>query len=428
MSILAPQMVPGVEFQAEVSLGNVGDESSFLYDDASSKYDDLAVYSGQEISWTVITTRTMSLNTNRGREKWGASFRTGSGGLTLTDQDGVFNPDHGQVDLGNLVLRPGRWVRFSGRIKGEGADDWKPLFVGRIEQLTEMYANAGHQITSSWQSSDLMAYLNIINPPALQTPIPAGQNTGERVRRVLGDAGFPDDLLVHIEPGVNTMGQSTLSGSALAECQAAAAAEGGSFYFRRDGLPAFRHQTWLEDGPNESVVQFEAGSAHPVQITDADTFWGVGNVRNQISMAREGGVAQNINDGPSQSLYGVRTHRQFDLQCETDAQVFTLAERFLDFWKFDQLNITRLTLVADTEDAARLLMEMEVGWKIRANIELAPGWGYTEDVWVNRIRHTVTADDWTVAVWVERTTRTSPLDGGPYSDAYDDAYSPSPVS
>lgn len=419
MSILGPATTPGVQFLAEVALGNLNAPGESLYDTALY---DTAVYSSNDISWTDISSRLEGFSVRMGREKWGQQFRGGTGSLMLSNQDGIFNPDAGLVDLGNLVLRPGRFVRISGRVKGDQL--WVPLFTGRVEALADVYSDGAHRIQSRWQLTDLAAYLSLIKPPALTVPIAAGQLTSDRIIDVLTRADFQN--FGGIEVGANTMLSSTLSSSYWQECQTAASAEGGAFYMAKDGSASFLNQANFRPPlGTPAVPKFAVGSlASEVEVIEADTSYGMGNVRNQVSMARIGGVAQTINNTQSQALYQTRTHQQFDLEAETDGMVFDLAQSYLDYWAYDQLSITRMGMVALSELGARQLLNLELLDVLRATIETAEGWGYTSDVSVQGLSYSADASDWSVSVSVENTDRSSPLEGGPFSTAYDDAYDP----
>jgi hypothetical protein len=419
MTLLGPATVPGVEFSAEVALGNLNDPAQSLYDTA--RYDQDA-YSTGDISWTVIGSRLESFAFSAGRDRWGSQFRGATGTLRLSNQDGIFNPDHGTADIGNLILRPGRFVRVLGRVKGDL--DWTPIFTGRIEALKDLYTDGAHRIHSVWQMVDFASYLSMLRPPALSSPILTGQLSSDRVIQILQLADFTD--MSEIETGTFTMQESTLSKSYWQECQAAASAEGGAFFFSKDGLPVFKNQSSVFDPTGSQPVKFTVGGiADEIQVIDADTDYSLGNVRNQITMARAGGTAQTVVDTTSQSLYKTRTHQQLDLENEFDADVFWLAERYRDYFAFDRLSIRSLRLVAETEAGARDLLGIELLDAIEATIQTGAGWSYTENVTVQGFGMNADIGDWAVSLRVESADRSNPIEGGPYSSAFGDAYDPS---
>ena len=123
--------VPGVEFRAELALGDIADvDDVFAYDDAPSTYDETAVYTSSfELYWTDITARLLEFRTNRGRDTFTETFRPGSFTVLLANETGVFNPEFGEIPIGDLSLRPGRWVRISGRAITDGPTPPSDVFA-----------------------------------------------------------------------------------------------------------------------------------------------------------------------------------------------------------------------------------------------------------------------------------------------------------
>ena len=95
--------------------------------------------------------------------------------------------------------------------------------------MDEIIGVGGDDSTMRLLCTDFLSWLQRQNPPALDTPIPAGQNTDERITRILDDAGWFSSLR-NIEPGQHQMLESTLSDTRLQEARTAALAEGGAFY------------------------------------------------------------------------------------------------------------------------------------------------------------------------------------------------------
>lgn len=418
---LTPQSTPGVEFSVELGVGSVGDPNNYLYDDPTSLYD-VAVYSSGEIAWTEIATRALSFQSNRGRDTWRDRFRAGTATVTLDNDDGIFNPDAGTAGPGALSLRVGRFLRVSGRVKGDL--DWTALYVGTIEGITEAYPAEAHGVRTTFRCVDLMARLQIDNPPALGSPVPA-ERSDLRAARVLELAGW-DPGVINADPGKYQVASSTLPAARLQEIQAAAQAEGGAFYFARDGVPTFRRFDWLEKGDREGSVQYAIGTGQGFNLQNTGASWQLGRVFNDIRYARAGGTEQRIQDSTSLAIYGQRTLTQFDFTNTTDSAVFELAERTLERQAFDVLRLGRLKVYPTTEAAARLLLETDVGWRLRVGVITDGGgpdaWGYVQDVWVNRIQHFVTGSDWFAELTVDNVDTSNPFAGGPYSRGYSTGY------
>lgn len=417
--VLGPVTFPGLDYRVELGIGNVGNPEAFVYDDPGSTYDGDAVYSGGEISWQEITPRGLTFKTNRGRDTWRDRFRAGSVTVTLDNDDGLFNPDYGGAQPGQLQLRVGRFLRVSAKVKSDA--EWFPLFVGEIENMAERYSDAAYAIRSQYQAIDLMSRLQSDNPPALSEPVTA-ERSDFRVARVLDLAGIETEAQA-LDQGFYQVAASTLADARLEEIQDAAQAEGGAFYMSREGLATFRNRDWLLDGPNESTPQYAIGRAHEVQIIDIGAAtWALGRVYNDVQFSRVGGTAQRVQDPSSIAFYGQRSYQLFDFENTGDSAVNTLAERFLERYAYDRVRLGRLRVVPTTADAARDLLATEVGWRVRVTVDArgvgSEAWSYTQDVWVQRIEHYGSGDDYYCELTVDNVDTGNPFVGGPYSVAY----------
>ena len=211
MPLEARQLGGLVDFKVEIATGveNV-DDAGIWAPDANQGLWDTAVWNASEPYWIDITPRTMLVSTNRGRDRWEQRFRTGTAASTLDNQDGVLSLDTGK--LGQLGLRPGRWFRLSGRVPTRTG--FIPLYVGQIDSMADKYSAAAAGINSGWQLLDWFARWAIDDPPALLTPVGAGELTSDRVLRVLALLDWPPSLL-SVQTGWNTMQETTLPASRL---------------------------------------------------------------------------------------------------------------------------------------------------------------------------------------------------------------------
>ena len=414
----------GVQFRAEVAIGVAGgDSGNFLYDDAGALYD-TAAYSLNDTSWVELTERLISFGVTRGRDHYGQRFRAGQGTLTFNNQDGIFNPLLGFQFLGEQALRPGRWVRVTG--KRTDAVDYEPLWVGRLQSLQDVYDDGANGINSRWSVLGLEAWLSSIAPPPLEVPDPVslGQRTDERVRYiwdVLLD--LPPEFLLTDEVGVATMQATVFPGSRFDQINQAVDAEGGAFYVQRDGQLRFRNRTWLFDSPDAGTVQFNIGTiSDDIEILGANTSWDAVRIRNQVNLTRDGGTLQQNINSTSIAIYGVHSFTRTGLQNEDDAQIVDLVTHELFYSSFDTLRLDSIEIWASEMAEVDNLLTLELGMRVLVTVQTAEGWAYTLVSWVNAITHQVTAKDWKVTLRLDNTDLSSPLTGGPYSSAYSSAF------
>lgn len=421
MPIVSPRQLEGiVEFQVSLAVGLASVEDAGIWGpDPNEGLWDTSVWNASAPFWIDITALSLMANTNRGRDRWEQRFRTGSASSLLDNQDGLLSLSTG--NLGQLPLRPGRWWRLRGRVVG--VTDFIDLYIGQIDTMADKYTDAAASINSLWSLLDFFARFTIDDPPALETPVGAGDLTSERVTRVLDVMEWPEELR-DIQTGVNTMQSTTLAQDRLEEMATAADAEGGALFISGDGLVTFKANEWLLNDPRSQTPQMFAGApGNNVQVIAASTDWSTSRVRNDVRMARKGGTEQRVVSGQSQTLYGPRTFQRYDLENDSDAAVLALANAYLDAFQWDRPRLETVGLYPLNSAGATEMMQLQLGDRVRIQISTIPGWSYTGEYWVNRISHGVTNDDWNMSIRVDDTDLSPPLGQGSFSDGYDDGFS-----
>ena len=271
---------------------------------------------------------------------------------------------------------------------GQRTDDgspWVPLWTGQIDTMEDVYVSGAHGINAVFRCIDFGGRFQIDDPPALETPIPAGQLTGDRVRQLLDESNWPDvPVWRDIDDGEHTMAESNLAQSRWAEMQVAATAEGGSMFISAAGVPTFRNRDWLVDkldGPPDFTV---GQPASDIQVIGADTDWSSQRIYGDVQFARKGGTAYRITDPDSISLYGPRTYRRLDIECQTDSQLQALADRFLASFRFDRSRLESIDLVPTSPDGISQLLAAELGDFIRVQVRTQGEgqWNYTGDYFI----------------------------------------------
>lgn len=414
---------PGVEFKVEIALGSADGQGGSTYDNPASQYD-TATYSTDDIYWVDITGRVISVRGQRGRNRLSDAFRPGAGSITLSNTDGVFNPQRGIELIGDQAMRPGRWVRLSGKQTAE--DVWEPLWVLKVQSLADEYIDAAHDIHSRWDLTGLETILEARRPPALESPDPAtaDQTADVRARYLWVDVmDSPDQLLVTPDTYDHPMQATAFPGSRYDQMKAAAEAEGGDFYVGREGLWYMRGRGWLQEkveaGPVLVIGDYQQADH---VVLSADTSWDLTRIRNAVFLEREGGARQGQVDTASQALYGEATYSQSGLQNTNDVDVVTLVDQQLARFAFDSLRIDQLEVWSPTLAGVDGLLQLELGDVVSVNIVTAQGWSYAMNAWINGIEHEVTHTDWRVRLRIDNTFRGNPQLGGPYTLAYSDAY------
>lgn len=423
----SPKALGGiVQFAVEIALGATeggADVAIWQPDVDGALWDTKGVWSGVVPSWVDVTSRVAAVNTRRGRDRWEQQFRVGQCVVVLHNDDGIFNPDS-ERPPGAVALRPGRWLRVLGRRTDDGSP-WVPLWTGQIDAMEDVYQSAAHGIDSRFTSLDFGARFQIDDPPALETPQPAGQLTSDRVNELLDAVDWPNEGgWRDIEAGENTMAETTLAQSRWAEMQVAATAEDGSFFINADGVPTFRNRDWLIDKLG-GATDFTIGAvASDIKIMAASTDWSQQRVYGDVRMARKGGTEYRVVSEDSISLYGRRTIRRFDIECQTDNQLSAIADRRLAISQFDRSRVESIDLVPTTPAGVTQLLGVNLGDYIRVTVQTAGegNWAYTDDYFVNQVIHEITDEDWVTTLRIDAANFDVPLLPAAYTDGFDDGF------
>ena len=420
-----------VRFAVEIALGvSEGGDEVAVWQQAGAPnpawgfWDDpVKGWSGIAPSWVDVTPRVMRVQTSRGRDRWEQQFKSGTATVVFDNQDGVFTPDGG-VGGGAVELRPGRWLRVLGQRTDDGSP-WVPLWTGQIDTMEDQYLDAATGIQARFLCIDFGGRFQIDNPPALDTPIPAGQLTSARVNQVLDLADWPTDAVWRdIDPGEHTMAESNLAQSRWAEMQAAATAEGGAMYIAADGVPTFRSRDWLVD-KLDLPPKFTVGSpGSGIQVLAAETDWSAQRIYGDVRMARKGGTEYRTTDPDSIALYGPRTYTRFDIECETDTQLQAIADRYLAAFRFDRSRLEGIDLVPTSAQGISDLLGVDLGDLIRVTVRTRGEglWSYTGDFFVQKVEHTIDADDWVTSLRIDAAQFDVPLLPAAFTVGFDDGF------
>ena len=429
---LAPGNV-GVYFRVEVASNVIGRNriarepgENYFYDDPASVYD-TARYALNDVTWVDITSSVEGFNHSRGRGTLGEQFRPGIASLVVSNQEGIFNPLRGRAVIGNQALRPGRWVRFSGRI--DITEEWIPLWVGRITSLADVYTDAAFKITSRWTITDALSLLQQNQTPELETmdPNTPNQTTSERVRYIWDELlGYNPDLL-EVETGTYEMIGTTFPGTRYEQFKQAADAEGGDFFADKAGRVQFKNRDWLVDVP----TSFSIGTvADGKKILAAETSWDLLRIANQVSFQRDlppgddGETPPPVyaENGASIGYYDVQTFTQSGFQNTNDIDLLANANAYMERFSWDSLRLESITIWPSTEAAARDMLNVEVGMQVFVTVNTGQNWSYSLDAIVNGVKHSVSDDNWEIQLRLDNADRSNPNLGGAFATAFSTAY------
>lgn len=388
------------DVRVEIDTG-FGTEGVGLWDEAL--WDD-GLWGDYDPEFQDISEYVISIDTWIGAQRWGDRFEAGGASILVDNTLGYFTPDSTAVGPFFRRFRLGRIIRVTTGQPHIPAN-YSTLFIGRVDAVYDNVADGGYDLTATLSCIDFMGDLAAFQPVAgAATGV---QRTDERVVAALTKYGWPDPT-AGVQTGIHTMTSSTLANSTLEECQRAAEAEGGAFYIRPNGAPAFKANGWLTTDTRSVNVQYYIGydtvptgrdddAGHMIAVETSNE---LARVSNDVQFAREGGTLQQATDPPSQSQYGVRTYQRTDFHNNSDAEVLTLAEDYLAVYKDARLRIDSVTIAPPDLNPGVALQNIMylpgIGDRVAVLLKPPFGWEVERELHIFGIRHHITGDDWQV--------------------------------
>lgn len=379
-----------VSFRVDVALAPLSPGTA-LWDQALWDQD---LWSSSDPYWEPLINDVLEIDLSRGRERWGDEMAPPTASILVDNTTGEYSPKGGAPLTQQAVrLRPGRWVRISGRVTSLG-NTWEPMFTGRVESIDDQYAAGGYDLTTRLTCVGLSAATAMHRPPPLSTPRPEGETMTERLVYLMQEA----NVWRYDVPAMTlALVASELPGDRYSELQRLATTHGGAIVEDRSGVVWFKPRQWLFTDPRSVTAQFTAGASSPdVQVIGVAAEWSLGAVLNDVRIVRSDNQNEfRYEDTASQALYGRRTHvRSVDATSSTWYNI--LGGQILRAAAQDRMQVVAADVVALTDAGALDLITSEVGDLVILEVNTGgpDGWQWWQPTHIQRVTHHVTADDW----------------------------------
>lgn len=270
-------------------------------------------------------------------------YQTGRLSLALDNKDGRFSTDNPSSPywlFGQTTIAPLREIRVTASYLGVS---W-PEFAGRIDSWDESLEMTGGtvSVTALDYFGDLAAWTGLAT-----TPVGAGETFGARCTRILDAAGWTGPRAIDV--GESTQQATDLAGSAVAQLEAAAAAEGGAIWvdgegtLRCEGRNSLLEKTRSRD-PQMIFSNVDTAAINVLYESDSiGTAYDATTVVNIASYQRTGGTVQTSTSQTSRDLYGDRVDSVSGLDTDTDADVKVLAIKAIALGQFPERRVESLT-------------------------------------------------------------------------------------
>ena len=335
---------------------------------------------------------TLRASIRRGRNRILNKFEAGSATVVLEDTNGDWVPSNTSSPYyGKLV--PLRKIR----IYADYESVRYYLYSGYITSYDTNFQLGLESISSvTLQCVDAFRlFSNVAISTVAGTS--AGQTTGERMNNLLDVPNFPTSMR-EIDTGDSTVqADPGTERDLLSALQTIENSEFGGFYIDPEGNAIFLSRDTLAQKADGTATNFaDDGTGISYQAIDFaydDTL-----IFNDVTVNREGGTAQTVQDTSSIETYFIHSGKREGLLVQTDAESLDQATMILQSRKDAIFRIDSIGLnLADDTETARIVAGLSLDIFDLTNITKAtPGSGsVTLELFVQGIQQDITTNTWT---------------------------------
>ncbi len=372
-------------------------------------------------SFTDVSAFLREFNIDRGRQHDLADYQTGTASIVLDNSDDRFNPLNQSspfYDTANAEtkIQPFKQVKISALYDGTTS----VLFRGFIQSYPESFGGQGAD--SSVRISCVDAFkifnLNTIGSRGWKLGTAGFSNLGESTRLGYVDAQEKSSLRIgrlldafgwsssdrQISTGdLDVKAGVPLTTNLLTAMKDVETAEQGQFYISADGKATFRDRNFKRTQQFTSQATFGTGGGE-LPFSDVITTLDDSKILNIISVTRDGGTEQLVQNIDSVAKFGARQETLSDTLNISDADAKAIAEQRLAQFSNTGVRIEGLIVnpLANTSLWDQALVR-ELGDKITIKVPTTVSTTMEFDVHIDRISHSVSATNrtWT---WQLRTS------------------------
>lgn len=381
-------------------------------DDASRGLLDTATLAPDGI-WIQVPGYVMSVATRRGATRADGPnlrYEAGSATVVFTDAERRFDPtnlDGPYVSAGVTQVEPMRPIRVRATWDGVTYNVWR----GYVDEWKIEYRNDADAIVTATCFDAFTVFASFDRNES--GSVGAGETSGARIGRVLDSIDWGDTDRV-IATGLSTLQATTLADNTLTELLLTADSELGEFYIDAEGRAVFRdrHAILTETRSNTSQATFGDDGVE-LRYSSINVDYSRSSIYNVVSIAREGGTAQRVEDSASVDEYLTRTYTRTDLLVQTDAESLAHANFLLGQAAQPELRFAEMEISPrrDADDDGALF-EQALGRQFGDRVTVLrrpPGGGdpIERDVFIRGVEHKISegATDWTTTFVLQSASR-----------------------
>ena len=364
-------------------------------------------------TFTDVSTYVRSIEVNRGRQHALDEFQTGTCAVVLDNTDDRFNPlntssPYYDSSAGETKVKPFKKIRIS----AEYDSTTYRIFTGFITGYPESFGGQGVDATVRVTAVDLFKLFN------LNTIGSRGWLVGNSARSLIGETtklGYEDEQELSSARinrlldafGIATADRTVSTGrmdvqagmsldlNLLTALKQVEQAEQGQFFIGADGNCIFRDRNYKRTQQFNSNATFGNGVGE-LPFSDVITNFDESRITNIVSVQRNGGVEQQVEDNSSIDEFGAREQSLTNTLNVSDSDALSIAQQRLASFSTTSPRIEGLVVnpVGDTNLWTQALGR-EIGDKITVKVPTPASTTMEFDVHIEKIAHTINASSQT---------------------------------
>ena len=372
-------------------------------------------------TFTDVSAYIREFSIDRGRQHDLADYQTGTASVVLDNADDRFNPlntssPYYDSSTGATKISPFKQVKISGAYDGTTT----VLFRGFIQSYPESFGGQGADSSVRINCVDAFKIFNLNTIGARGWKLGSagfsnlGQSTrlgyvdqqelsSARISRLLDAFGWSSTDRQLSTGDLQVKAGQTVDTNLLTAMKDVETAEQGQFYISADGKATFRDRNYKRTQQFTSQATFGNGVGE-LPFSDVITTLDDSKILNIISVTRDGGIEQIVQDTDSIAKFGARQDSLSSTLNVSDTDALAIAEQRLAQFSNTGVRIEGLIVnpLANTSLWNQVLIR-ELGDKITIKVPTTVSTVMDFDVHLDRISHSVSAvnQTWT---WQLRTS------------------------
>lgn len=284
---------------------------------------------GETATQYATVTNVQSVSIRRGRNRELDNYDAGTCTVQFLDTAGLWNPTN-TSSYGTLI-RPFNQVQITTVYSGTTYQ----LFTGYVQSWDYDWQPGTGTSRVTIQATDAFRLFSLANVTTVSGAT-AGEDTGARVTDILNQISWPTSYRSIGTGSVTVQADPGTTRSALTAIQTLEDTELGAFFVAGNGKATFLSRSQLALAAAESAAtraDFRDTAGTYARYQAIDVAYDDSDLANVVTVTRNGGTAQTVQDATSISTFYQRSLNRSGLLMQTDTQALSQANAILNYRK-----------------------------------------------------------------------------------------------